>query len=404
MMTSTLPPNEEQRLDALRGLNILDTPPEERFDRITRLAQRLFEVPITLISLVDAHRQWFKSSQGLSASETPREISFCTHAIKQSDPMVVPDAALDPRFADNPLVTGDPNIRFYAGYPLSAPDGSRVGTLCLIDQKPRQLTEEELAILRDLGSLAEDEMNALHLQAALIQSEKMAAIGQFSAGVAHDINNPIAVILGYSQSLLNDRPESDRLTVPLKSMEREALRCKTLVQNLLAFSRGQGGKPVMKPEDLNQVIEGALVLVATLARSKQVKLVSPPHREISRVSVDANQLQQVVINLCSNAIDAMPKGGTLTVGLENKRDRVEISVTDTGAGIPPEAQKHIFDAFFTTKDVGKGTGLGLSIVSNIVKTHQGKIDVQTEMGKGTTFLVSLPISLPGTILPQRIAA
>lgn len=115
MLEPPIPPDEQQRLAVLRSLHILDTPPEERFDRITRTAQRLFNVPIALISLIDAHRQWFKSCQGLPVSETPRGISFCGHAILADTPLIIPDALLDPRFADNPLVTGEPRIRFYAG-------------------------------------------------------------------------------------------------------------------------------------------------------------------------------------------------------------------------------------------------------------------------------------------------
>ncbi len=157
------PRHEEARLETLRGLRVLDTAPEERFDRFTRLARRLFGVPIALVSLIDADRQWFKSKQGLEASETPREISFCGHAILGSEIFVVPDASRDERFVDNPLVTGEPEIRFYAGYPLAACDGNRIGTLCLIDRQPRQLEEEDLALLRDLGRMVEDEFVALEL-------------------------------------------------------------------------------------------------------------------------------------------------------------------------------------------------------------------------------------------------
>lgn len=137
MLAPTITPDEKGRLAALRSLELLDTPTEERFDRITRIAQRLFEVPIALVSLVDECRQWFKSAQGLGASETGRNISFCAHAIHASDVFVVENALDDPRFCDNPLLTGPPDIRFYAGAPLTTAGGFRVGTLCLIDRKPR---------------------------------------------------------------------------------------------------------------------------------------------------------------------------------------------------------------------------------------------------------------------------
>lgn len=166
MLEPAVPLDEASRLATLRGLNILDTPPEERFDRLTRLARHLIGVPIAVVSLVDSDRQWFKSCQGLDASETPRSISFCGHAILDDQLFIIPDALLDPRFADNPLVTGAPHIRFYAGQPLKAVDGSRLGTLCVIDSKPHHLTQIEQDSLRDLASLVENELNALEHQEA----------------------------------------------------------------------------------------------------------------------------------------------------------------------------------------------------------------------------------------------
>lgn len=161
MQEPQFPQNEQQRLRALQKLCILDTPPEERLDRITRIATHFFNVPIALVTLVDAQRQWFKSCQGLDVSETPRSISFCGHTILGNTAMVVPDTLRDPRFADNPLVESEPRIRFYAGYPLSAADGSKLGTLCLIDRRPRKLRAADLDVLRDLAAWAEEEVNNL---------------------------------------------------------------------------------------------------------------------------------------------------------------------------------------------------------------------------------------------------
>ncbi len=163
MLAPALPPDEATRVSTLRSLNILDTSAEERFDRLTRLAKRLFGVPIALVSLVDADRQWFKSCFGLGATETSRDISFCGHAILDDDILMIPDALLDERFFDNPLVTGDPRIRFYAGYPLRVPNGSKLGTLCLIDVKARELDDEERDLLRDLARMAEQELAAVQM-------------------------------------------------------------------------------------------------------------------------------------------------------------------------------------------------------------------------------------------------
>jgi GAF domain-containing protein len=153
MQTPAFPANEQQRLAALHQLLLLDTPPEQRFDTIVEYAASEFDVPICLITLLDHERQWFKARVGLEVCSTPRDISFCGHAILQSDVMVVPDAAADPRFADNPLVTSSPNIRFYAGAPLALPSGLALGTLCIIDTKPRELNAVEISMLASLRDL-----------------------------------------------------------------------------------------------------------------------------------------------------------------------------------------------------------------------------------------------------------
>lgn len=163
MQTPTVPDSENTRLETLRALKILDTPAEERFDSLTRLAKRTFGVPTVLVSLIDENRQWFKSSLGIKLSETPREVSFCAHAIHEEEVLVVPDAKQDERFADNPLVAGETGIRFYAGYPLKAENGEKLGTLCIIDYKARGLCDEDITALEDLGTLVERELSAVNM-------------------------------------------------------------------------------------------------------------------------------------------------------------------------------------------------------------------------------------------------
>ncbi len=211
MLEPAIPLDEEIRLATLRGLNILDTQPEERFDRLTRLARNLIGVPIAVVSLVDTNRQWFKSCQGLDATETPRNISFCGHAILEDELFVVPDASLDPRFADNPLVAGAPHIRFYAGQPLKAGNGSRLGTLCVIDSKPHQLTQLERDSLCDLAKLVEIELGALDSReaAAELQSSKNRLAGILDnvldgiitineLGIVESFNKSAENIFGYA--------------------------------------------------------------------------------------------------------------------------------------------------------------------------------------------------------------
>ena len=171
MLQPAMPTRERDRLGSLHSLGILDTPPEERFDRITRLAMLAIDVPIALVSLVDADRQWFKSCYGLDVNETGRDVSFCGHAILSDDPLVVEDAFEDERFADNPLVTGEPNVRFYAGFPLRDRDGHKLGTLCVIDRVPRRLTPDQRQLMAELASMAEIELTTMAREVAILEHD-----------------------------------------------------------------------------------------------------------------------------------------------------------------------------------------------------------------------------------------
>jgi sigma-B regulation protein RsbU (phosphoserine phosphatase) len=204
MIAPPLPANEAERLADLHALELLDTPAEERFDRIVRLAMAIFDVPIAYLALIDADRQWFKAKCGLTTDETGREISFCGHTILQADALIVPDASADPRFADNPLVTGEPFIRFYAGHPLAGRAGTNVGTLCLADHRPRSLSAAELEALRSLAAVAEHEIGLVDLvrvqrelleaRAALAATQKRLAreLADAAAFVRSVIPEPLA--------------------------------------------------------------------------------------------------------------------------------------------------------------------------------------------------------------------
>lgn len=200
MIKPEVPANEAERLHALRTLQILDTSHEERFDRVTRMAKRMFDVEISLVSLVDQDRQWFKSTQGLDASETSREISFCGHAINQDGLFIIPNAVEDVRFFDNPLVTEAPNIRFYAGYPLKLRQGINLGTLCLIDSKPKNLNEEDKQLLNDLGAMIEQEIRSIQLatldELTLISNRRgFLTLAEHSQKICRRKKIPISVIL-----------------------------------------------------------------------------------------------------------------------------------------------------------------------------------------------------------------
>lgn len=231
------------------------------------------------------------------------------------------------------------------------------------------------------------------LQSIVVQNEKMSAVGQLAAGIAHEINNPLGIILGFSQSLRSEIPEHESSKAALNFIEAETLRCKSLVQNLLVFSRASTSE--QKELDLGATVTEALSLVLAQSRVKDIELIKNINDSLPKIMANRTQIQQVVINLCNNAMDAMPKGGTLKVEVspndQDENNSLRIIVADTGKGISPDIQSKIFEPFFTTKEVGKGTGLGLSLVYEIVQKHNGRIDVQSNPGKGTTFTVYLPV-------------
>lgn len=227
------------------------------------------------------------------------------------------------------------------------------------------------------------------MQTQLIRAERLASVGQLAAGVAHEINNPLGIILGFSQGMLEQMPPDSAFIEPLRIVEQEALRCKRIIQNLLDFSRQS--RPVMALTHVVSVLDTTLDALGPQVASHHVEVVRAYDADIPEIWADAHQLRQVFTNIVLNAIQAMRDGGCLTVSAAAKGDEVVISFRDTGIGIPEENLGRIFDPFFTTKEVGEGTGLGLSVSFFIVKQHQGTIDVESQVGKGACFTIHLPL-------------
>jgi PAS domain S-box-containing protein len=234
-----------ERVRALHELGLLDTPPEERFDRITRLACRLLGVPISLIALVDTDRQWFKSRVGIDLRETTRVTSFCTHTIQHPHGLVIDDARLDPRFAANPFVTGAPDVRFYAGIPLAAPDGSRVGALCVIDTQVRHFDDEQMATLRDLAAIAGDELRARPAGRPAPDGWERALVAHLPDGILMlnaqgnivAANPAAATLFGASGAMLTGRPlrelmDEDLIRLRRTGQLREGVRYEALAHRL----------------------------------------------------------------------------------------------------------------------------------------------------------------------------
>jgi PAS domain S-box-containing protein len=243
MPAPAIPANEAQRLRALRDLCVLDTPAEERFDRIVRTAARLFQVPMALVSLLDQDRQWFKARYGVEVSEGPRSTSFCGHAILRPETMVVPDATQDPRFSDNPGVIGDPHVRFYAGQPLRAPEGSLVGTLCVVDYKIRDFSEEDRRTLMDLAAWAELELSALTLQearSAIEQQKQFFALSEDMLGIISLESTLLRFSDSWTRTLGYSPEELRRIRV------KELLHPEDQPKLAEASARAVGGEPIRK--------------------------------------------------------------------------------------------------------------------------------------------------------------
>jgi two-component system NtrC family sensor kinase len=254
----------------------------------------------------------------------------------------------------------------------------------------RKLDEKLLEWGKTLEQKVEQRTEELRkTQNQLLQSEKMSSLGKLAAGVAHEINSPLTGILTYSSLLSKAKKEDDPEKEDLEVIVNETNRCKRIVKGLLDFARQT--EPQKALSDLNEVIDKSVNLISHQAAMQNVKIEKKIKPNLPKMMIDTGQIQQVFINILLNAIEAMPRGGTLTVSSETKDEMATIQFTDTGIGIPEENLPKIFDPFFTTKKIGKGTGLGLSVSYGIIERHQGKLEVKSQVGKGTTFTVRLPI-------------
>ena len=339
-----LHPKEEKRLKTLEEYKILDTLSETDFDELVALASEICETPISLVSLIDKDRQWFKAKVGLDATETSRTIAFCAHAILQDDVFIVQDSLLDDRFKDNILVAGFPNIRFYAGAPLITKEGYPLGTLCAIDSKPRNLTPLQVQTLKTLSKLV---INQMELRLAVIKQneglefmEKLALEkDRFFSIISHDLRSPFNGLVGMSNLIIDEFEslEKSEILEYTQVINRSALSAQRLVDNLLNWSLQEGGalKPNMKSMPLQNLIEDVTQTLNVFAKQKEIELRISGNWDLD-VIADHNLLRSTLINLASNAIKFTGPNGTVELAAIKENGFVTITVKDNGVGIPED--------------------------------------------------------------------
>lgn len=417
-------PDEEERVLSLEHLEVLDSAPEQGFDDVVLLATTLCDTPIALVSLVDRERQWFKACIGLPVSETHRDLAFCAHAILEPDEvLVVEDATQDPRFRHSALVLGPPHIRFYAGAPIRTDAGQPLGTVCVIDTRPRTLSDTQRtalqALARQTAALlhlrlheAQREQRASELvdqleqaqaqhreaQESLRHARRVSSLGMLTASIAHDVNNLLQVLSASLQmaQLRARRPaDVERFSqTGLQAVEQGG----KLIRQLLASVRQDG--PELACIDISDRIQTYHALLAgTLGESIELTL-DLAARDVG-VMCDEVQLQAVVLNLLSNSRDAMNGRGHVHIATRllqltddpqlNDGAYLILSVRDDGPGMSQELASKVFDPFFTTKQAGQGTGLGLAQAREFANNTGGDVRVETAPGAGTTMNLYLRV-------------
>jgi signal transduction histidine kinase len=377
------PKNEAQRLDALRGYKILDTKREEAFDDLTRIAAQICSTPMALVSLVDEHRQWFKSEVGLAATETPREFAFCAHAILQDKVFEVPDAHRDVRFHDNALVTGAPHLRFYAGAPLHTPEGHSLGTLCVLDRVPRNLSDEQKAALE---ALARQAMAQMELRRALLEAESTGRYrSRLMAVMGHDLKQPVNVI-NMCLTLLAPQLTSQEDAETLAHAKTAITTLSGELDMLARASRLDQESVRIAKVPVQRLFDNIRDNWDMRARGKGLELRFLPSDAV--IDTDEKLLGTVLGNLVGNAIKYTETGGVL-VGLRRRGDVHRIEIWDTGVGIPDSECGKIFESFKQLDGQSEGLGLGLAIVRRTAELLGCDIRVRSRPDRGSCFSVAL---------------
>jgi signal transduction histidine kinase len=409
-MRAPLPENEQQRLAELYSYEILDTPADEDFDDVVHLASTICHTPLSDITLIDAERQWFKARNIAGPSENSRDVSFCAYTILQEDVFVVSDATQDERFFSNPLVNGDPHIRFYAGVPLVSPNGYSLGALCVLDKKPGTLDEDQRIALRFLGKqvmkLLELHRQNRELRRYILNEQVLRkeleriteAQKMMISVIAHDVRGPIHSLKTVLNLFQDDGLEiSDvQSLIPLASRDMDGTL--ELLDNIVDWGvlEMQQGPPESEAFPVYPLVERLRPLFEQRLRDKDNILVNEIPKKLG-IHADPNVLQFILRNLVDNA-GKFTTGGEVTVGGAIvpgvPTDIVRIFVRDTGKGMPAHVADQLFKPGFRytskgTKDE-KGSGLGLRLCAQFMDRLGGRIFANSVEGRGSTITLEIP--------------
>ena len=396
MEAAPLPKNEEERLAELLSYDVLDTEAEKLFDDLTALASQICETPIALISLVDPNRQWFKSKVGLDAEETSREIAFCSHAILEREVFEVPNATLDPRFHDNPLVTSAPDIRFYAGAPLITPSGHAIGTLCAIDKKPRQLTDAQKASLQTLSKSVVAHLELKRKNRELERTSQFKS--DFLSYISHEIRTPLNAINTFSHLLESEANKLNlpsTFSTPLSHVSQSGERLLEIVNSVLDINQIEAGKMRVMPRAvrLNDFFTHLFSLTKIRAEESGVVFSTSSEAALPEsLFFDDTKFGQVALNILSNAIKFTAKDKSVKAQVKYKNGKLIFNVIDQGIGMSEEDQERLFTPFERMENARKisGTGLGLNISKRLIELMDGSIKVSSKLNAGTRVSVSIP--------------
>ncbi|WP_349792157.1 GAF domain-containing sensor histidine kinase [Xanthomonas sp. WHRI 7064] len=380
------PPSEALRLQALRSYGILDTPREAAFEDITRLASIICQTPIALISLVDAERQWFKSELGMGERETPLFKSMCAHALLDSDVLVVPDTREDVRFARNPLVTGEAPLHFYAGAVLKTSEGLPLGTVCVLDRQPRQLSAEQVDALR---ALARQTMAQLELRRALqVAEESDRYRSRLMAIAGHDLKTPLRTA-AYAIDKMRRHANVDSVPTLVTARDAINLVARNLDELAALAAASETATPDLQPLALEDVLHSVLGVWRQPAIDKCLALRHVPTS--LRVRSHPTLLTTLLGNLIGNAVKYTERGRVL-VGVRRRPGHAVVEIIDSGIGLNLDHPEQVFQAFRQADPRSDGLGIGLWIVHRTAETLGCEVDVRPRPGGGTCFSVRIPLA------------